>query len=289
MNIDIYAICWNEADMLGFFFKHYDSIASRYIIYDDGSTDGSLDILHRHPKVEVRPFDRSISDSYVLSAQRLHNSAWKESRKLADWVFLTAIDEHLVHDDLLTYLRRCKAEGSTIIPALGFQMISDDFPKPNERLCHAVTTGAPFAKMSKLCVFRPDQIDETNFCVGRHSADPTGNVVLPPTDEMLNLHFKYLDFNRLARRHKVLAGGLGTLDNTRGFGHRYHFGEEQLRKDWRAFQSQAVGITKPGFQAASHHENQTWWRNRTPPYPVSDTGSKAGLVRKLTHLLGFGR
>ena len=54
MRIDLYTLCWNDADMLGFFFQHYDRFVQRYVVYDDGSTDRSLDILHANPKVEVR-------------------------------------------------------------------------------------------------------------------------------------------------------------------------------------------------------------------------------------------
>ena len=58
MRTVLYTLCWNEADMLPFFFNHYDTWVDRYYIHDDGSTDGSLDILHAHPKVEVRRFER---------------------------------------------------------------------------------------------------------------------------------------------------------------------------------------------------------------------------------------
>ena len=273
--------------MLGFFFEHYDSIVNRYIIYDDGSTDGSLEILHQHPKVEVRQFHRVIEDSYVLSAQIFHNSVWRESQGVADWVILTAIDEHLVHDDLADYLKGCLANGSTIIPALGFQMISEIFPEPDQRLCNVITTGAPFPKMSKLCIFRPEQIDETNYAVGRHSADPQGNIVLPDKDEVFNLHYKYLDFDRLARRHEVLASGLGSKDKENGFGHRYHFDADQLRSDWNTFQAQAVDISAPGFDALACHENVTWWRNRKPPYLVSKPHTFSNVIRWAKRFLHF--
>ena len=55
MRIDLYTRCWNDAHMLGFFFRHYDPLVQRYVVFDDGSTDGSLDFLRAHPKVEVRP------------------------------------------------------------------------------------------------------------------------------------------------------------------------------------------------------------------------------------------
>ena len=47
--------------MLPFFFRHYDPIVDRYIVYDDGSTDRTLEMLAAHPRVEVRPFARTES------------------------------------------------------------------------------------------------------------------------------------------------------------------------------------------------------------------------------------
>jgi glycosyltransferase involved in cell wall biosynthesis len=103
MRVDLYTICWNEERMLPFFFRHYDALVDRYVVHDDGSSDATLSLLAAHPRVERRRFPRSVADSYVLSAQALHNTAWKESRGRADWVILTAIDEHLHHPDLPGY------------------------------------------------------------------------------------------------------------------------------------------------------------------------------------------
>ena len=54
--IYLYAICWNEEQILPFFFRHYDEIVDRYVIYDDGSSDRTVDICRVHPKVELRRF-----------------------------------------------------------------------------------------------------------------------------------------------------------------------------------------------------------------------------------------
>ena len=94
-SVHLYTVCWNEAEMLGCFFRHYDPWVDRYVVYDDGSTDGSVDILNAHPRVELRRFDRVEADSFVLSLKRIQDEAWKESRNQADWVVITAIDEHL--------------------------------------------------------------------------------------------------------------------------------------------------------------------------------------------------
>src|SRR5690348_230198 len=126
MRVHLYAQCWNEEFMLPFFFRHYDGFVDRYVIYDDGSTDQTLSILAKHPRVEVRRFVRAYAESFALSEQALSNECWKESLGEADWVIVTDIDEHLYHPAMWQYLEQASAAGLTLIPALGFQMITND-------------------------------------------------------------------------------------------------------------------------------------------------------------------
>ena len=59
MTIHLYAICWNELRLLRFFFRHYESLVDSFVMFDDGSTDGTIEYLRGKPKVEVRPFPRA--------------------------------------------------------------------------------------------------------------------------------------------------------------------------------------------------------------------------------------
>jgi hypothetical protein len=266
MQVDVYTICWNEADMLGFFFRHYDELATRYIVYDDGSTDGSLDILRDHPKVEVRRFPRVIQDSFVLSHAEFHNSVWKESRGAADWVLLTAIDEHLDHKSLPDYLGRCRKAGITMMPAVGFQMVSDEFPGTGETLSQSRVFGCPFGQMNKLAVFNPTALRETNFDPGRHTGEPAGDIVIPEHDQLMNLHYKYLGFDRIYERHKLLATGLGPGDRQRSYGHRYSFGRDELRVDFDSFKSRAMDIRPLRDDPAKMAGDGGWWRDPSRGY-----------------------
>ena len=187
MKIDLYARCWNESDMLPFFFLHYDKLVQRYIIYDDASTDNSQEILRRNPKVELRPTPPySDPQSRISSALSLQETCWRESRGSADWVIVTDIDEHLYHPNINWYLARCRRKGVTIIPALGYQMLSEQFPEHERLLCQSLTKGACAKFYSKLNIFSPDAIDALNYTPGRHKAAPTGHVVLPARDELLD-------------------------------------------------------------------------------------------------------
>ena len=73
----------------------------------------------------------------------MFHECWKRSRGSADWVIVIDIDEHLFHPDLTEVLMRYKTLGITIVPALGYQMISEEFPRPDARLCEAHPCGAP--------------------------------------------------------------------------------------------------------------------------------------------------
>jgi hypothetical protein len=260
--IHLYTICWNEAAMLGFFFRHYDPWVERYVVYDDGSTDGTLDILAAHPRVELRRFPRSDPHSFVRSATRLQEEMWKESRGTADWVVITAVDEHLHHPDFLPWLAAKQAAGVTAIPALGYQMVGRAMPAADAHLAATLTRGAPFSQMSKLSLFRPDAIAATRYRPGRHVARPEGRVAWPARDELMLLHYKYLAPGYTASRHALLATGLGWVDRLRGWGRNYRMGPAALERSFRRFEAQAVDIGAPGQLPWRDHAGPRWWRSR---------------------------
>jgi hypothetical protein len=254
----LFGICWNDARMLPFFFRHYDAWIDRYILYDDGSTDGTLELLAAHPRVEQRRFRRVVTDSFVWSATLFQNNIWKEARGQADWVVVTAIDEHLYHPDMPSYLARSRNEGTTAIPALGFNMISEVFPAPDEYLARTRRRGSPDWDMSKLSILDPVAIEETHYRPGRHSAAPTGRVVYPSCDEVLNLHYKYLGRQNVAERHKLLKTGLGPGDILKKLGEHYAWSREELDAHWQKLMATAIDYRDPTVGFATHEER--WWR-----------------------------
>src|SRR5579871_6090391 len=138
--VHLYAHCWNEEAMLPFFFRHYDDVVDRYFITDTGSTDRSLEILRKHPNVLIDA-PKPDGASFVQENTARQNECWKQSRIKADWVIITAIDEHLYHPDLRGYLKRCGREGVTILRAEGYEMVSDSFPQTSELLTRVVRWG----------------------------------------------------------------------------------------------------------------------------------------------------
>ena len=262
LTIHLYAISWNEAPVIGYFLRHYETFVDRLVVFDDGSTDGTLEILHGHPKVELRRFERNRQDSLVLSMLDVYNESWKESRGRANWVIVTNVDEHLYHPSLPDYLCRCGRKGVTVIPALGYQMISESFPEPAARLCTTVTTGAPSGDFSKLQIFNPDAVREINYTVGRHKAWPQGHVGWPDRDEVLNLHYKFLGREYLERRHSDLGSGLGATDLEQGWGSHWLKKRPQLEEEWEDYARRAVDISNETLRPWNSHGEPRWWRHR---------------------------
>jgi Glycosyl transferase family 2 len=263
MKIDLYARCWNESDMLPFFFLHYDKFVRRYIIYDDASTDDSHEILRRHPKVELRPMPPySDPESRITSALTLQETCWKESRGIADWVIITDIDEHLYHPNMHDYLAQCRAQGVTIIPGLGYQMLSERFPADKTLLCQSLTRGACDSVYSKLNIFSPNEIDSVDYAPGRHSAAPTGRVVVPARDELLLLHYHYLGFERVRERYARFLTRQRKNDMAMGWGSQYSWSSQQLSEAWNLIASRLVDISRPDPRPWETHKGPRWWRNR---------------------------
>lgn len=274
MKIDLYAICWNEARMLGFFFRHYEPFVQRFIIYDNGSTDETGTLLRRKSNVEVRAFPNSRPESFVLSAKALQDQCWKESRGRADWVIVTAIDEHIFHPQLERYLRHCKRRGITYIPALGFQMLTRDFPAAEEHLASTRTKGAPFSMMSKLRIFDPDAIAESDFAIGGHGAAPTGRLRLPWRDELLLLHYKFLGIDYTRNRSAVLKTRMGSHDRAKSWDDLY--GERRVEKDWQGFADRLVDLRDPAYVPWLDHVEQRWWRRPYEPASILRGAIKRG-------------
>ncbi|KQP60671.1 glycosyltransferase [Methylobacterium sp. Leaf108] len=259
--VHLYTVCWDEADMLGFFFRHYDPFVDRYVIYDDGSTDGSREILAAHPKVELRSFARVEAESFVLSHKAMQDEAWKESRGRADWVIVTAIDEHL-HlrgRGMADYLAEQRERGVTLIPALGFDMNAEAMPDDAGLLVERVTRGRPRAAFNKLSVFDPGALHETGFGPGRHAAEPVGALHLPARDDLMLWHYKHLGFDRNATREATQALRLGKVDLAEGYGQHYRWTRERLRGFWDEMEAGSTDLSGPDMVPDEACVRPLWW------------------------------
>jgi hypothetical protein len=260
MTVHLYTVSWNDAPMLDFFFRHYEPWVDRFFIFDDRSTDGTRDRLERHPAVQVATLERRNPESWVASALHFYNSAWRASRGKADWVVVTNIDEHLFHPDMSDYLAKCTRQGVTAIPALGYEMVSEEFPAEGSLLSRDLRYGSPSAQMSKMGIFDPNVIRNPGYRGGRHRAAPKGRVLLPPRDEVLNLHYRSLGLDYVIALHQRRAQGFRRLDLEKPWAQRY-LNPNFVRERVAALFAARIDVLDPGRDHHVAHCEPRWWSN----------------------------
>ena len=244
VRIDLYSTCWNEERMIPFFLRHYEPLVQRIIVYDDGSTDRSLELLAASPKVELRRLKQGHSYIAVQTEEMSH--CWKESRGRADWVFICDMDEQVYHDHLRTYLAQCQEAGVTILNPVGLDMVSAYFPPPNLVLSETVRLCVRAFLQDKLAVFNPNAIDEINYTPGRHLAYPTGRVIFPHKRDVKLLHYKQLGLDYLIARSNELRGRSTAFDREQGWSLHYERPAEDIRAHFDQMLSEAMDISLIG-------------------------------------------
>lgn len=165
LKIDVYSNVYNEAFMMPYFLRHYETFADRIFIWDDESTDGTLDILAKHPKVTVLPMEfHGSNDHYWV--EKLFPQYEQISRGVADWVMIADADEFIYHPRLLEVLEQEKTKGTKLIQCWGYSMVADRLPTTTGQIYDEIKFGLHDKWMSKWSIFSPDIY--LRFHRGRH-------------------------------------------------------------------------------------------------------------------------
>jgi hypothetical protein len=236
----LYALCWNDEKMLPYFFKHYNKIVDKYFIFDNGSTDKSIELLKANKKVILGKFEVK-GNSFVQEATDFYNDIWKNSYGKADWVIICNIDEFFYHPEgFKKYLKKCYKEQYSIIQPIGYEMISDLFPNDtSKQLYEQIRHGFRSTAMDKPQIFNPDKIKAINFRPGRHTADPIG-VITTAQNECKLLHFKYIGMEYWLPRQNELKTGLRELDLQNKWGVQYIWEDEEKIQIFNEYKKNAA-------------------------------------------------
>ena len=96
MRIEAFTFCWNEMTVLPFAVDYWRRYADHVTVFDNGSTDGSIEFMQQHSDlitIEHWDTNNQINDRMLLDAK---NEAWKRARGSADLVVMADMDEMLI-------------------------------------------------------------------------------------------------------------------------------------------------------------------------------------------------
>jgi hypothetical protein len=224
MKIEVYVMVNNEELLVPYIMRHYGQFA-KVIFLESNSTDRTVE-LGRNLGAWIYQYDNPDVMSN-LDMMKIKEDCWKGSK--ADWVMIVDADEFIYHPDLLKVLQESKA---TIIHPTFHNMFSEKFPTTTGQIYDEVQMGTLDSGIwvSKMNIFRPDQIVSMNYGIGAHTARPAGNIIIDNNSGVKTLHMNFLSrqylINRYARNQKRLT----ETDVKNGWGVQSFWSEAEINK-----------------------------------------------------------
>jgi hypothetical protein len=186
MIVHVYSVMRNEEKLLPYFLSHYEQFADKIYIFNDRSTDHTVDIASTHPKVVLEnfPYPTAANED---DFNRCLEAAYKQSRGVADYVMVVDGDELLYCPDMIKQLECAKKDDIKVIRTIGYAMIGDRDPETEGQLYDEYKDGIRERGFDKPVVFDPNL--DVKFAHGRHDIYTS---VPPIKCNILLLHFRYI-------------------------------------------------------------------------------------------------
>ena len=234
MIIHSFLMNYNGEKLLPFVLKHYGAFCDQITIFDNHSTDRSKEIISSFPNTKIIGYDpdgegheRNFGQLNDVRIRDIKNECWKASAGRCDWVVVADLDELLYAPDLKGRLAQLEAEGKTIIKPVGYNMISETFPRPGN-ITDQVKCGVRCEAYSKQIIFDPTAIEEINYAVGAHTCEPQGLVRIYKSDgDIKVLHYKFLSMNYYLEKCEEMAKNMNAENLAKGWGVQAKYTTEQ--------------------------------------------------------------
>ena len=229
MNIDVYTVCWNEMAIIPFCIDYWKRFARHVYVFDNGSTDGSVEYLKQYDWITVQPFGNK-DCKQNLENSRIKNEKWKGSD--ADYVVCCDIDELIIGNNIKEKFEECKKAGCTIIEFDWLWLAGGDNPKYQEgKYLHELCPNVIYNLGKKTMVFSPKDIKEMKYTPGAHECKPSGNVKKTYLKDIFCYHINNsLSLEYKINRYKLQNKRLSQEDKKKRWGVHYGYSETKIKE-----------------------------------------------------------
>jgi hypothetical protein len=210
-------ILHNAAEILPFHFRHYDQFVDEYWVFDDHSTDGTLELLKANPRVKLLEYTQK-EGLYEEVNQFLIYDTYPKAVGKFGWVMVPDPDEFLVPQppfDLFTSLIVADATHREVIQTKGFNLVGPKFPKDDgkSQIYELNPMGVSAPIYSKPIVFRPEAT--VRWMRGKHQLENC-NPSVTPVPMLKLIHARYFGADYTRERNAKNYERCGLLDNDKG-------------------------------------------------------------------------
>lgn len=243
-------LTYNESKMIPYVMPYYVRLGiDKLIVYDNQSTDNTVELLKQYPFVEVRTFttNHTFNDKAHID---LKNKVYKEFiDDDVKWMMVTDFDEVIYYDgdNFKEYLMNKTLEGYNYYDKKMINVISEHFPAINDNLVHEnVNFGNYWENLGmKTTLFYINDITTLRYTPGCHKCFFTTKKTkknLKDDKHLMSFHLKYIDFDYNLEKFKIYSNRLSDLNRKKKWGLQY----DRL-KDIKKFQKEWNKIVGEGF------------------------------------------
>lgn len=177
MKIHAYFVCFNEEKIIASILEYYLGFCSKIFVFDNGSTDRSIDIAMSYENVTVIPFDtggKKDNSKHVQIKTQAYKDFSREGGRFssegADWIICCDMDEVIYSPNLIETLRSYDQEGITVPQITGFDMVGKNEMNSSTPILEQYRMGVRNPVFDKRAVFKPDF--DMSYTLGCHSYGP---------------------------------------------------------------------------------------------------------------------
>ena len=251
-----YKICWvvlckNEIDILPFVKQYWERLQCDVVVYDNGSTDGSLEFLSKLPYATVKHFD-SDGQNDPLQKQ-IKEQAFLQLKDQYDIIIISDMDEVFYFENAEKEFDKMMQGGFNTMLLPLFSLCEDFKPQPQEdkllhQLCHKFYkqrmnhTGG-LDSFTKFSIFNTKNIQFISMSVGQHFVNviPTQNTMIG--EDAFGLHIdKGFGLDYYLEKRRKMGANLSQTNIKCGMAIEYLKSVEDSTKEYKEHQAKCFDI-----------------------------------------------
>ena len=254
MSICYAVLCFNEMDILPFVKQYWEKLeVDKVIVFDNGSTDGSIEFLQSLPYVEVRHFDSVGQDDVIQKTVK--EQAYMELKDQYDICIISDMDECFYFNDFKAVCKRMIDEGYNCLVVPNYALCEDYKPQYNDDLllheqCHMfykqkLNHMNGFSELSKISIFNCKATDKVSMSVGQHYVMTSPRMMIMMSNDGFCLHAdKGFGISYKFRIRQKMNKNLSTVNKNSGMCIEYGKSFEELEEEYTNNQRRSFDLNK---------------------------------------------
>lgn len=213
MKIGGVTLCFNESNMVKYVMPYWERIAiDKLIVYDNMSTDNTVELLSKYPFVEVRTFDTGGKFDDATNSRLKNETILELKSEGYDWVYAGDFDEviYSLNPNFREELQKIENLGGNVFirdmvhPFSPDPFLFDSNKLIHEQCSHFLTWHDYTHKWggSKMLFHKTSDVDGVKYALGAHSCSirHKSNDLLIFGYPFIAFHLKFVDFNALKEK-----------------------------------------------------------------------------------------